>query len=165
LLTEAREALKHWLRSAIAEGLAPDAYVRVTQLVFGPYTPFPVEFRIVGPDPAQLYEVFEKALEIMQGVPNFRQANRDWGNRAPVLRFVPGQDRLNLIGLSTPKPRSSYNSCSSAFRSRKFARISATCPSWRAALATIVSIRHGWRTSRDGRPIPLDQIGHSSSQI
>jgi multidrug efflux pump subunit AcrB len=26
--------------------------------------------------------------------------NRDWGNRAPVLRFIPEQDRLNLIGLS-----------------------------------------------------------------
>ena len=41
---EAREALKIRLREAGAQGLAPEAYVRVTQLVFGPYTPFPVEF-------------------------------------------------------------------------------------------------------------------------
>ena len=45
--TEAREALKHRLREAISQGLAPEAYVRVTQLVFGPYTPFPVEFRVM----------------------------------------------------------------------------------------------------------------------
>lgn len=32
--------------------------------------------------------------------PHVRQANRDWGNRTPVLRFIPDQDRLNLIGLS-----------------------------------------------------------------
>ncbi len=49
--SEAREALKHRLRQAVAEGLAPEASVRVTQLVFGPYTPFPVEFRILGPIP------------------------------------------------------------------------------------------------------------------
>src|SRR5439155_341003 len=97
---EAREALKHRLRAAVSQGLAPEAYVRVTQLVFGPYTPFPVEFRVMGPDPAQLYSISEKALDIMRGVPDVRQANRDWGNRTPVLRFIPDQDRLNLIGLS-----------------------------------------------------------------
>jgi multidrug efflux pump subunit AcrB len=98
---EARETLKHRLREAVSQGLAPEAHVRVTQLVFGPYTPFPVEFRVMGPDPAQLYSISEKALDIMRGVPDVRQANRDWGNRTPVLRFVPDQDRLNLIGLSS----------------------------------------------------------------
>ena len=96
----AREALKQRLRKAVSQGLAPEAYVRVTQLVFGPYTPFPVEFRVMGPDPKQLSAISEKALDIMRHVPDVRQANRDWGNRAPVLRFIPDQDRLNLIGLS-----------------------------------------------------------------
>src|SRR2546426_6743883 len=34
---EAREALKLRLRQVVADGLAPEARVRVTQLVFGPY--------------------------------------------------------------------------------------------------------------------------------
>src|SRR5205814_4436176 len=97
---EAREHLKQRIRQAVAHGLAPEAYVRVTQFVFGPPSVFPVEFRIMGPDPAQLYAISEKALVIMRGVPDVRQASRDWGNRTPVLRFVPDQDRLNLIGLS-----------------------------------------------------------------
>ena len=54
----------------------------------------------MGPDPVELYAISEKALDIMRGVPDVREANRDWGNRTPVLRFVPDQDRLNLIGLS-----------------------------------------------------------------
>src|SRR5262249_37536597 len=41
---EAREALKARLRARIAEGLAPEARLRVTQLVFGPPSPFPVAF-------------------------------------------------------------------------------------------------------------------------
>src|SRR4030095_14869055 len=48
----------------------------------------------------QLYGISEKALEIMRGVADVREANRDWGNRTPVIRFVPDQDRLNLIGLA-----------------------------------------------------------------
>ena len=51
---EAREALKHGSDEAVSQGLAPEACVRVTQLVFGPYTPFPVEFRVMGPDPATI---------------------------------------------------------------------------------------------------------------
>jgi multidrug efflux pump subunit AcrB len=58
----AREELKHRLRAAISEGLVPEASVRVTQLVFGPYTPFPVEFRIMGPDQEELYKISEQAL-------------------------------------------------------------------------------------------------------
>ncbi len=95
-----RETLKQRLRHAIVEGLAPEAYVRATQFVFGPPSVFPVEFRISGPDPEQLYAISERALEIMRTVPDVREANRDWGNRTPILRFVPDQDRLNLIGLS-----------------------------------------------------------------
>jgi multidrug efflux pump subunit AcrB len=166
---EAREALKIRLRNAIAEGLAPEAYVRVTQLVFGPYTPFPVEFRIVGPDPAKLYEISEKALEIMRGVPDVRQANRDWGNRAPVLRFVPDQDRLNLIGLSTAEAaqqlqflltgipvtqvRENIRNVSVVARSAGDNRLDP------ARLADFSLM------SRDGRPIPLDQIGHSEIRL
>ena len=166
---EAREALKNRLRNAIAEGLAPEAYVRVTQLVFGPYTPFPVEFRIVGPDPAKLYEISEKALEIMRSVPDVRQANRDWGNRAPVLRFVPDQDRLSLIGLSTTEAaqqlqflltgisvtqvRENIRNVPVVARSAGDNRLDP------ARLADFSLI------SRDGRPIPLDQIGHSEIRL
>ncbi len=50
---EAREALKFRLREAAASGLAPEARVRVTQLVFGPYSPYPVAYRVMGPDADQ----------------------------------------------------------------------------------------------------------------
>ena len=50
---EARDALKLRLRAQIAEGLAPEARLRATQLVFGPYSRFPVAFRVMGPDTAK----------------------------------------------------------------------------------------------------------------
>jgi multidrug efflux pump subunit AcrB len=166
---EAREALKHRLREVVSNGLAPEAFVRATQLVFGPYTPFPVEFRIMGADPAKLYQISEKALDIVKGVPDVRQANRDWGNRTPVLRFIPDQDRLNLIGLSPAEAgqqmrllltgipvtqvRENIRNVSVVARSAGENRLD---PSRLADFSLM---------SRDGRQVPLDQIGHSEIRL
>jgi hypothetical protein len=76
----AREELKHRLRAAISEALVPEASVRVTQLVFGPYTPS----RLCA---------HEDSSRCPPGQPRPGQPD-------VVLRFVPDQERLNLIGLS-----------------------------------------------------------------
>lgn len=98
---EAREALKLRLREAIAAGLAPEARLRVTQLVFGPYSPFPVAYRVSGPDPQVLRRIAGEVEQLMRASPMMRTVNTDWGTRAPVLRFKLQQDRLQAIGLSS----------------------------------------------------------------
>src|SRR5207253_3708098 len=98
---EAREALKFRLRRALADGLAQEARVRVTQLVFGPYSPFPVAFRVMGPDPSKLRDVAEQVRAVMQASPHMRTVNADWGERVPTLRFSLDQDRLQSIGLTS----------------------------------------------------------------
>jgi multidrug efflux pump subunit AcrB len=103
VLTEsekAREALKFRLRHAVADGVAPEARVRVTQLVFGPYSPFPVAFRVMGPDPDKLRDIAAQALAVMRASPRMRTTNSDWGERTPSLRFALDQDRLQSIGLT-----------------------------------------------------------------
>ncbi|WP_163362383.1 efflux RND transporter permease subunit, partial [Escherichia coli] len=67
-----REALKFRLRQAAADGLAPEARVRVTQLVFGPYSPYPVAFRVTGPDPIVLRDIADKVKTLMQASPLMR---------------------------------------------------------------------------------------------
>src|SRR6266568_5076120 len=98
---EAREALKWRLREAVAGGLAPEARVRVTQIVFGPPSPFPVAFRVMGPDPDKLRDIAAQALAVMQTSPLMRTVNTDWGERVPTLRFALDQDRLQSIGLTS----------------------------------------------------------------
>ncbi|MBB4200467.1 MFS transporter [Rhodoblastus sphagnicola] len=161
---ETREALKRRMRAALAEGLAPEADVRVTQLVFGPYTPFPVEFRLMGPDPVELRKISDAALTIMRDVPDVRQPTRDWGNRSAVVHFVLDQDRLRLIGLSP----------SEAAQQLQFLLTGIPVTQVREDIRTVDIVARsagGERldparltdfslTSRDGRPVPLDQIGH-----
>ena len=166
---ETREALKHRMRKAVAEGLAPEAYVRVTQLVFGPYTPFPVEFRIMGPDPRELVRISGEALAIMRGVADVREANRDWGSRSPSLRFVLDQDRLKLIGLSPTE----------AAQQLQFLLSGITVTQVREDIRTVdvvarsagderldpTRLKDFSLTSRDGRLIPLDQIGRTEVRM
>ncbi|WP_366301876.1 efflux RND transporter permease subunit [Pseudomonas atacamensis] len=98
---DARETLKLRLREAVAEGLAPEARVRATQIVFGPYSPFPVAYRVMGPDPAKLRDIAEQVRAVMQDSPMMRTVNTDWGPLTPTLHFNLNQDRLQAVGLTS----------------------------------------------------------------
>ncbi|WP_193143899.1 efflux RND transporter permease subunit [Enterobacter kobei] len=96
-----REALKFRLREAVASGLAPDARVRVTQLVFGPYSPFPVAWRVSGPDVGTLRDIADKVKGVLQASPMMRTVNTDWGSRVPVMHLTLDQNRLQATGLTS----------------------------------------------------------------
>ncbi|MFZ6721661.1 efflux RND transporter permease subunit [Undibacterium sp. Ji49W] len=96
-----REALKFRLRQAAADGLAPEARVRVTQIVFGPPSPFPVAYRVMGPDPDKLRTISAQVESVMHASPMLRTVNTDWGPRVPALHFTLDQDRLQGVGLTS----------------------------------------------------------------
>lgn len=96
-----REALKFRLREAVASGLAPEARVRVSQLVFGPYSPFPVAWRVSGPNVKQVQDIAERVKAVLQASPMMRTVNTDWGSRVPVLHFTLDQNRLQATGLTS----------------------------------------------------------------
>ena len=96
-----REALIFRLRQAVADGLAPEARVRVTQLVFGPYSPFPVGYRVMGPDVDTLRTIAAEVRQVMDANPMMRMVTTDWGSRTPVLHFALQQDRLQAVGLTS----------------------------------------------------------------
>ncbi|BBV77269.1 multidrug transporter [Raoultella planticola] len=98
---QSRDALKLRLREAVANGLAPEARVRVTQLVFGPYSPFPVAWRVMGPDSDKLRDIADKVKAVLQASPMMRTVNTDWGSKVPVLHFTLDQDRLQATGLTS----------------------------------------------------------------
>ena len=161
---EARERLKLRLREQIAKGLVPESRVRVTQLVFGPYTRFPVAFRVMGPDPNKLRDIANEVQAVMHANPNTRQVNQDWGERAPTVRFVLEQDRLRLIGLTS----------SDAAEQLQFLLTGAPVTQVREDIRVVEVVARSagserldparfadmTLTSQDGRLIPLSQVGH-----
>ncbi|HHS9526606.1 efflux RND transporter permease subunit [Raoultella ornithinolytica] len=98
---QSRDALKLRLREAVASGLAPEARVRVTQLVFGPYSPFPVAWRVMGPDSDKLRDIADKVKAVLQASPMMRTVNTDWGTKVSALHFILDQDRLQATGLTS----------------------------------------------------------------
>ena len=96
----ARDELKLRLRKVVSEGLAPEGKVRASQLVFGPYSPFPVAFRIMGPDETKVRDIANQVSTLMRENKNMRQVNQDWGALQATLHFKLDQERLKLIGLS-----------------------------------------------------------------
>jgi multidrug efflux pump subunit AcrB len=98
---KAREALKHRVREVAAQGFVPEARIRATQIVFGPYSPFPVAFRVMGPDQDKVRAIAERVRTTMLANSSMRQVNTDWGERVPTVHFVLDQDRLRAIGLSS----------------------------------------------------------------
>ena len=103
VLTEnarARDRLELRLRERIAQGLAPGAKLRVSQLVYGPYEHFPVAFRVMGPDYSVLRSIAAQVQAVMRANPHIREVSQDSGERAATLHFALDQQRLQLIGLT-----------------------------------------------------------------
>jgi multidrug efflux pump subunit AcrB len=172
VLTEdakARERLKYRTREAVANGLAPQARVRVTQIVFGPPFPFPVAFRVSGPDVAKVRQLAEKVRAVMMATPSLRQVNSDWGERAPAVHFVIDQDRLNAIGLTTrdvSEQLQALLSGTTVTEVREDIRSVAVVARSNGAERFDPSKLDGLTlVGKDGERIPLAQIGHSEIRM
>jgi multidrug efflux pump subunit AcrB len=107
--SKARDALRERMQARIAAGEFPSARVRVTQLVFGPPVPFPVIFRVSGPNLEQLRQISEDVRQVVAANPMTRDAFVDWGERASSYRLVLDQDRLRLLGFSPNEVKSQLN--------------------------------------------------------
>jgi len=160
----ARDQLKLRLRGRIAEGLAPEARVRVSQLIFGPFPRYLVNFRVMGPDPDQLRTVANQVQAVMRASSHTRQVNQDWGERSPAVHFVLDQHRLQLMGLSSRD----------AGEQLQFLLTGVPVTQVREDIRTVEVVARSagperldparlgelTLTSRTGRVIPLSQIGH-----
>ncbi len=165
---KARDRLKLRLRQRIAEGLAPEARVRVTQLFFGPFPRYLVNFRVMGPDPMALRALATRVEAVVRANPHTRQVHLDWGERVPTFHFILDQDRLRLIGLDpndaaqqlqflltgvpVTQVREDIRTVDIVARSADADRLDP------AKLADLTL------TGRDGHLVPLSQIGHIEIQ-
>src|SRR5439155_2234072 len=62
---EARERVRTRLDKAVADGALPEARVRIDRFVFGPPVGFPVQFRVIGPDPLKVRTIAEEVRQVM----------------------------------------------------------------------------------------------------
>ncbi len=96
----ARERLRERILALAESGAIPEARVRVSRLDFGPPVGFPVQFRVQGPDVAELRRIADDVLLALRATPGTRDAQLSWGERAPNLRLELDEERIAQLGLS-----------------------------------------------------------------
>ena len=97
---EARERVKARLDRAVADGALPEARARIDRFVFGPPVGFPVQFRVIGPDPLKVREIAEQVRQVMAANPKIIDPHLDWSEQVKSIRLEVDQDRARALGLT-----------------------------------------------------------------
>ena len=95
-----REALRKRLPELLAAEF-PEARARVKLLPNGPPVPYPVQFRVVGPDPKQLRNWADEVKTQVRANPHMRGVNDNWNESIKVLRLHVDQDKARALGVSS----------------------------------------------------------------
>jgi len=96
----ARERLHAKLEKILAEQL-PSVVARVSPLELGPPVGWPVQYRVSGPDIAQVRAIALQLGQVMGANTNVRLVNFDWMEPARKVRIQIDQDQARLLGLSS----------------------------------------------------------------
>ena len=95
-----RESLRIKLPAILATDF-PEVRGRVKLLPNGPPVPYPVQFRVVGPDPIVLRERADEVKQVMRENPNTRGVNDNWNESVKVLRLEVDQAKARALGVTS----------------------------------------------------------------
>jgi multidrug efflux pump len=159
---EARERIKDRIEKAVDQGILNEARVRVDRFNFGPPVGFPVQFRVVGPDPQTVRDIAYKVRDVVKQNKNIKDPQFDWNEQSPYLKLVVDQDRARALGL-TPQDVSQALSMLisgapvTTVRDgiEKVEVVARAVPSERLDLGRVGDLTV---TSRNGVAVPLQQI-------
>lgn len=96
----ARERLQAKLEQRLANDF-PNVVGRVSPLELGPPVGWPIQYRVNGPDIAQVREIAFRLAQIVAGNPQAEKVNFDWIEPAREVRIRIDQDQARLLGLSS----------------------------------------------------------------
>ena len=96
----ARERVRMQLPELLATEF-PEVRARAKLLPNGPPVPYPVQFRVVGPDPAKVRAYADEVKAIMRQNPNMRGVNDNWNESVKALRLEIDQDKARALGVTS----------------------------------------------------------------
>jgi multidrug efflux pump subunit AcrB len=161
---EARERIKARLEQAVDNGALNQARVRIDRFNFGPPVGFPVQFRVIGPDPQVVRDIAYRVRDVVKQNDKIRDPQLNWNEQSPYLKLVVDQDRARALGL-TPQDVSQALSMLisgapvTTVRDgiEKVGVVARAIPSERLDLGHVGDLTV---TSRNGIAVPLSQIAN-----
>jgi multidrug efflux pump len=95
-----REVFRKRLPTLLAQEF-PEVRSRIKLLPNGPPVPYPVQFRVVGPDPVQLRQRADEVAAAMRASPNARGVNDNWNESVKTIRLEVDQAKARALGVSS----------------------------------------------------------------
>ena len=161
---EARERIKARLEASLAKGALAAARVRVDRFNFGPPVGFPVQFRVIGPDPQKVRDIAYRVREIMRSDDRVVDAQLDWNEKMPAITLEVDQARARALGLTPQDVAQTLQTLIGGVtvttirdREEKVDVVARAIPAERAALDQIDSLTI---LSHDGAVVPVSQVAH-----
>jgi multidrug efflux pump len=159
---EARERVKARLERAIADGALPQARTRVDRFVFGPPVGFPVQFRVVGPDPLKVRDIAEQVRVVMAQNRKIVDPHLNWTEQVKSIRLEVDQDRARALGLTPQDVAQTLQTLLSGYTVTQYREgiehidvVARAVPAERLELGHLPTLTV---TTRNGVPVPLSQI-------
>ena len=147
-------------------GLLDDAFpgvrIRAFRTPLGPPVAYPIQFRVMGDDHAQLKAIATRVAGRMRADPATIDTHLDWGDQAPAVRVAVDQDKARAIGLSSAQVARALGGAVSGAVIGKYREddqlidvVMRAPPGERASLANLRNLQV--RTA-SGRSVPLAQV-------
>jgi multidrug efflux pump subunit AcrB len=158
-----REELRKRLPALMAQEF-PEARARVKLLPNGPPVPYPVQFRVVGPDLAQVRFWADRALEVLRADTDMRGVNDNWNEPVKALRLEVDQDKARALGVTSQAIAQASRTIQSGTNigqyreGDKLVDIVLRLPY--AERKQITDIGNAYLPTANGRSIPLTQVAH-----
>jgi multidrug efflux pump len=106
---EARQRLQPAIEQFLAEQL-PSAISTVSPLELGPPVGWPIQYRVSGPDTAQVQDISMKLAQTIAADGSVKRVNFDWMEPGRLVRINIDQDQARLVGLDTRAIGTALNS-------------------------------------------------------
>ena len=140
----------------------PEVRGRVKLLASGPPVAYPVQFRVVGPDPTLLRERADQVKQVMRSSPNTRGVNDNWNESVKVVRLEVDQTKARALGVSsasiaqTARIALSGNTVGQYRDGDKLIDIVLRQPL--AERDAVSELANAYLPTASGKPVPLTQI-------
>ncbi|KQU83675.1 multidrug transporter AcrB [Variovorax sp. Root318D1] len=95
-----RESLRIKLPALLAQEF-PEVRGRVKLLPNGPPVPYPVQFRVIGTEPAQLRAHADEVKAVLRENTNMRGVNDNWNESVKVIRLEVDQAKARALGVTS----------------------------------------------------------------
>jgi multidrug efflux pump len=159
---DARERVKARLERALADGALPQARTRVDRFVFGPPVGFPVQFRVVGPDPLKVRDIAEQVRAVMAQNRKIIDPHLNWTEQVKSIRLEVDQDRARALGLTPQDVAQTLQTLLSGYTVTQYREgiehidvIARAVPAERLELDHLPALTV---STRNGVAVPLSQI-------